>query len=116
VATDGGIWVAAGDAVDTSLGWDKKHFSGNERDLRPRLDLIVEVIGDKPCNKVTREDVSRFKEVVMRLPSNRLKKQVYRDKSISELIATDIPENDLLSQRLNLHINLLQINVLYFYL
>jgi hypothetical protein len=61
-------------AVDTSLGWDKKHFSGNERDLRPRLDLIVEVIGDKPCNKVTREDVSRFKEVVMRLPSNRLKK------------------------------------------
>ena len=38
------------------MGWDRKHFDGNDLDLRPRLELIVEIIGDKPCDQITRED------------------------------------------------------------
>jgi integrase len=84
---------------DVSLGWDAKHFEGNDRDLRPRLDLIVEIIGDKRCDAITREDVRKFKEVTMKLPSNRKKKAAYRDKSISELMEMKIPEGDLLSPK-----------------
>jgi hypothetical protein len=41
---------------DVSVGWDAKHFEGNDRDLRPRLESIVEIIGDKPCDTITREE------------------------------------------------------------
>jgi integrase len=84
---------------DVSLGWDAKHFEGNERDLRPRLDSILEIIGDKPCVTITREDVAKFKEVTMKLPSNRKKKAAYRDKSIAELMIMEIPNGDLLSPK-----------------
>lgn len=84
---------------DVSLGWDAKHFEGNERDLRPRLELIVEVLGDTPINKITREDVARFKETVLMLPSNRKKKECYRSKSIRELVAMPIPDSDKLSPK-----------------
>ena len=82
---------------DISMGWDRKHFDGNDRDLRPRLELIVEIIGDKPCDQITREDVARFKELSIKLPSNRKKKPAYRDLTIDQLSKMEIPEKDLLS-------------------
>ena len=82
---------------DLSVGWDAKHCAGNERDLRPRLETIVEIIGDKPCDALTLEDVARFKEVTLKLPSNRRKIKAYREKSIPELMQMEIPETDRLS-------------------
>jgi integrase len=84
---------------DVSVGWDAKHFEGNDRDLRPRLESIVEIIGDKPCDTITREDVGRFKVITMKLPSNRKKKAAYRDKSIDELMEMSVPETDRLSPK-----------------
>ena len=82
---------------DLSVGWDAKHYEGNERDLRPRLETMVEIIGDKPCDTLTLEDVAQFKKVTLRLPSNRKKKEAYRDKTIPELLQMEIPETDRLS-------------------
>ena len=72
-----------------SFSWDKRHYEGNLRDLRPRLDTLLEIIGDKQCNTITCEDVSRFREVTSRLPANRKKKATYREKTIDELVRAE---------------------------
>lgn len=50
-------------------------------------------IGDKPVAELTRDDLIRFRNTLKRLPAHRNKLKAYRDKSIAELLAMDIPED-----------------------
>ena len=63
---------------DISSLWDERHKKVNGIDLVPKLGLFLEVVGNKPIDTVTLEDVSRFKSLVSRYPSNKNKRPQYR--------------------------------------
>lgn len=63
------------------------------------LNLIVEVLGDRKIGSLTLEDMRRYKEVVLQLPKNRSKMPHYREKSATEIIELDIPENERMGAR-----------------
>ena len=58
---------------------------------------MIEILENKPASDLTKEDIVKFKTVLMKMPSNRTKIPAYRDKSITELMSLEIPENDKLS-------------------
>jgi hypothetical protein len=47
-----------------SSGWSKGKRNVNEIDIRPRLRLFIDVIGDKKAGALSKEDVLLFKEIV----------------------------------------------------
>lgn len=56
-------------------------------------------IGNPSVGTLTREDLISYRSKLQKLPAQRNKLKPYRDKSISELIAMDIPEMDLMMGR-----------------
>ena len=82
---------------DISSLWDERHKKVNGIDLVPKLGLFLEVVGNKPIDTVTLEDVSRFKSLVSRYPSNKNKRPQYRNLSAVELSLLDVPKEDRLS-------------------
>jgi integrase len=77
--------------------WATRHYSSNERDLFPKLDLFLEAIGDKPMNEVRKEDISRYSNLIYKYPANKNKKPAYKNLSIEEILITTIPDEDKLS-------------------
>ncbi len=62
------------------------------------LRLLLDVMGEAtPLSSLSRKDFSAYKTVLCRLPANRRKSALYRDKSIKELSEMDIPEGQRLS-------------------
>ena len=93
--------------------FDHKRQSGEWRgrtasESIPPFELFVEIMGDKPINTYTREDARYYRDTLLKMPSSRRKRPQYRDLSISELLATDIPEDHLLRKKtVNSHLILL---------
>lgn len=56
-------------------------------DHRNRLENLVEILGDKPINTVTREDMRNYRDILSKLPPNRKKSPLYRGKNIQEILA-----------------------------
>jgi integrase len=77
---------------------DPKHLKSNERDIIPKLNVLLEVVGDIPANEITKEHVFRFKSIVLNYPANRNKMPAYKDLSISEIENMVVPESDKLSK------------------
>ncbi|MDH5561879.1 MAG: hypothetical protein OEY59_13600, partial [Deltaproteobacteria bacterium] len=48
--------------------------------------LAIEVIGDLPMNQIQRSQISRYKEILLKLPANRRKDPRYRELGIQEVI------------------------------
>lgn len=59
------------------------------------LDLLLDQLGDKPLSAFTHPMLLDFRDrVLMRLPSNREKRKAYREKTVPELLAMVIPDED----------------------
>ncbi len=56
---------------------------------RAMLALFIEIVGDKPANHLTMDDVDRYLEVIQQLPSNMKKAKRYRDLGIDEILNLD---------------------------
>ena len=82
---------------EISSQWDQRHKKVNGIDLIPKLDLFLEVVGDKPLDRLTVEDVTQFKNVVSKFPSNKNKKVHYRDLSAKAFLSARVPEDEKLS-------------------
>ncbi len=69
---------------------DRRRKSGiNERsleDYQTTNRLLIEVIGDKPVDRISKDDANYFVETIMQLPPNRNKVAAYRNKPIHEVI------------------------------
>ncbi|WP_432745415.1 DUF6538 domain-containing protein [Methylobacter sp. G7] len=76
------------------------------------LDLFKSIVGDIPIKSIDKAGARGFKQQYMKLPSNMNKRVAYRDKSIVELLAIDIPEQDRLSHN-TINNNLIRISVLF---
>lgn len=59
----------------------------NVKDIRNRLDFFTDIVGNKPIQSITRDDMRSFVEILRQLPPNRTKYKKYAGKSASEIIA-----------------------------
>lgn len=83
--------------VDCEIRWSEKNINVNSKDLFPKLDLFLEVIGDKPVTAIKKEDISTYKHLIFKYPVNKNKKPAYKNLSISEILDLDLPAKDKLS-------------------
>lgn len=56
-------------------------------DVRSVVGDLLEVVGDKPVNTYTRSDGRAFRDVLMRLPSNRQKRRALKGMGVVEAVA-----------------------------
>jgi integrase len=85
------------EAYCREMASDKRWSPKSERDFRGSYTVFLKIVNDRPISTFNR-DVARFyKESLQKLPSNMSKKPQYRNLSISELLAVDIPLEDRLS-------------------
>jgi hypothetical protein len=82
---------------ELSILWLPKHRKTNERDLSPKLKLFVEIVGDRPANEIRKENLARYKTVLLKYPTNKNKKSAYRNLSIEQILDREIPDEDRLS-------------------
>jgi integrase len=79
-------------------GWRDPHSYINEhKDYRPKLSLLTEILGNPPSNDITKGDIVKYKNILLKMPSNRNKKPKYSGQTIEQLMNMHIPPNDLLS-------------------
>ncbi len=84
--------------VEKRINWGEKQRESTEhKDYRPKISLFIELVGDKKVSQLTKQNVIKYKESLFRIPANRRKVKQYKDKSIVELLNSDIPKSDLLS-------------------
>jgi len=75
-----------------------KWTSKTTQELETIFALMLEILGGgKVLADLSRKDFAYFKEVLGKLPSNRSKNPLYRGKSVLELAAMKIPQDQLLS-------------------
>ena len=58
-------------------------------DHRGRLENILDILHDKPAEEVSREDMRRMRDVLMKLPPSRKKSKKYQGKSVAEILKMD---------------------------
>ena len=58
-------------------------------DHRGRLENILDIIHDKPADAVSREDMRRMRDVLMKLPPSRKNSKKYQCKSVEEILKMD---------------------------
>lgn len=74
-----------------------KHWSiSTEIEYKYKINLFIKIVTDKPISQLTKADVNDYSEKLIQLPSNAHNKPKYKSKSITELLAIDIPEDDLI--------------------
>ncbi len=59
-------------------------------DHRGRLGEFLSIIGDKPIQDITRDEMRRFRETLRKLPPNRTRIKEFRGKSIQELLDLNV--------------------------
>jgi integrase len=77
--------------ADNEMNWTAKSKS----EYQTSLQLMIDIIGDISIQSVDREMARGFLENYQKLPKNRNRVVRYRDKTIAQLLALDIPEEDL---------------------
>ena len=76
--------------IEKRSNWTIKTAATNEKAQRPKLDLLVEVIGDTPSDLLTPSHIVQFKTAMLRLPKNRNKGN-YSQMTVDKLIELDLP-------------------------
>ncbi|MCL7421608.1 MAG: tyrosine-type recombinase/integrase [Methylobacter sp.] len=96
------------DEAETLGRWKER----SAKQVKATLDLFLSIIGDMPLNNIDKAVARRFKQQYMKLPANMRKKQAYRDKSIAELLAMEIPNEDRLEHN-TINNNLIRVSVFF---
>jgi len=79
-------------------GWSEHAAVKTEKTVRTHLNLLVESIGSNaPVSRLTKSDISLFKDTLMNFPSNRTKVRLYKHKTLDELRHMKIPERHKIS-------------------
>ncbi len=75
---------------------------------RAAFKTFLEVVQDMPIVDVTKGVARYYKSTLQKLPANRNKKPQYREKSIKQLLAMKVPDDDLLSiSKINSYLGLI---------
>lgn len=73
--------------------------STENKEYRPKVSEFIAIVGDVQSSDLVKSDIVHYKEILMKLPSNRKKRKRYRNHSIKELALMDIPSSDLLEDQ-----------------
>ena len=84
-----------------------RYLSEKKVNLTPRtveeyysgFKLFINVVGNIPIQSINREKITKYKDALLKLPSNMEKRKIYRDKTIDELLCMEIPEQDRRANR-----------------
>lgn len=81
-------------------GWGEHSAIKTEKTVRGHLNLFVESIGSNaPISKLSKADISLFKDTLMNLPANRSKILPYCHKTLNELRHMKVPERHRISSQ-----------------
>jgi integrase len=72
----------------TARRWSEK----SRDEILKSLAFLQEVIGDLPAKTIDHKAMREFKQTLLRLPANRNKIAIYRDKTIKELLEMEIDQ------------------------
>jgi integrase len=72
--------------LDIQQGWDDKNIETNTRDIKPKITLLVDVLGNIESKELRPDHIVDFKGILFRLPSNRTKGKC-AGKSIDDLLS-----------------------------
>lgn len=61
--------------------------------------LFINIVGDVPIQSINREKITKYRDALIKLPSNMEKRKKYRDKTIDELLCMEIPKEDRRANR-----------------
>lgn len=81
-------WVK--DKMEVEENWTEGTKQGNV----PMVMDFIEMIGDKPVESLTAEDMRDARERFMKIPKNRKQTKEYAEKSLRELSEMDIPKEN----------------------
>jgi len=76
--------------------WSIKNRDKNLRDIKPKLTLLTDIIGDIKSDELQHAHIVSYKKALLRIPSNR-KKGIYKSLTIDQILQMDIPEQKRLS-------------------
>ncbi len=71
--------------IDSKIS-DEAWKSHSLPDHKSRLNTFIEVMGDKPIDEITRDDMRKYRETLRKLPPNRAKSKLYKGKSIDQIL------------------------------
>jgi len=60
---------------------------------------FCEITGDKPVNTITYQDGTNYRNTLLKLPTHRTKKKIYKNKSIEQLTALSLPRESCMSSK-----------------
>lgn len=80
--------------------------------IEATLSLFKSMVGDIPISTINKAVTREFRQKYMKLPANMNKKAAYRDKTIGELLAMAIPEQDRLAHN-TINNNIIRISGLF---
>jgi integrase len=69
------------------------------RDYRLVLTEFLEVVGDIPINKLTDEDIGKYRKFILNCPERRTLKPKYRDRPIKWFLTNETPQEDRMAER-----------------
>lgn len=72
-------------------------------DHKNRVNVLLEVVGDRPASTITKDVIRDFRDKLLKLPPNRAKNRDYIGKKIDEIIAMQ-PSQTLSIKTVNIHI------------
>lgn len=76
----------------------KTAVSMEKKEYRPKLKLLIEIVGDKKSGTLIKEDITSFKESLYKLPKNRSQHRAYKGMHINELLKLDIDDDQKISK------------------
>ena len=89
-------------AYDKFISDKESGWKDDNQETHYRQDIFAffsELVGDLHTGELTKQHAIRYKEAVLKVPSNRNKSRKYRSKSIHEILELDIPKADKFSAR-----------------
>ena len=81
---------------EAKKGWSPKNIKKNSESIKPKLELLIHVLGDLNGSDLQRSSIVAFKNALLSLPKNRTK-GIYANKTIAEILEMDIPDDAKLS-------------------
>lgn len=82
---------------DLKTGWSEKNIANNIKDIKPKLTLFVDCIGNIKSDQLNKDHVVQYRNLLMKYPRNKNKMPAYRDTTLAEIATMDIPKDHQMS-------------------
>jgi integrase len=95
--------ISLKDAIDNYIEVKKvnwKSHGDSESSLRQKyFPLFLEVVGSKDTSQIHKSDVIKYRTAVLKLPVNRHKVAKYKELTVDQIIAQEVPSSDQITNR-----------------